>query len=92
MEFKSSDELREFILNRQEFDEEPLDISSTCNGMQWKKDRWIVRVDNKRVMEITKESLPSTVDIRAMSFVDPAMRALRNEGLAGLQEFIKSLS
>jgi hypothetical protein len=91
LEFKTSDELREFILNRQEYDEEPMGNFSPCNGLEWKKDRWIVRVDNKKITEITTKNVPVGFNLKDTGFVMGAMKAMRVGGVDELQNFLKDL-
>lgn len=92
VEFKTSDELREFILNRQEYDEDPVGNFSPCNGLEWKKDRWIVRVDNKKITEITSKNVPANFNLKNTEFVFSAMKAMRSGGIDELQDFLKSLN
>lgn len=90
-EFKSSEDLREFILNRQEHDDEPNGVSGPCYEISWKKDRWLIRLNNKRVAEITKNDVPVGFDLRSNDFVLNLPKVLRTQGPEGLGTFLESL-
>jgi len=90
-EFQNTEELREFILNRQELDEDVLGVSGQCWGLAWKKDRWAVRVDNKRVAEITAANVPKGFDLRNEEFSYKILSTLRKDGLLGLEQLLKEI-
>lgn len=91
-EFKSTEELREFILNRQDMDEDVLGISGHCWGLAWKKDRWVVRSNNKRVAEITSADVPEGFDMRTQEFSFNVLSALRKESIDGLNSYLKEIN
>jgi hypothetical protein len=88
------EELREFLLGRvepEEFDYQK--HTAPCYNLAWdkKKQQWIVRVDGKRLMELTQELFPEDVDFRSYEFVDHILRILREDGPEGLKLHIEEL-
>lgn len=91
-DFQSTDELREFILNRQENDEDVLGIAGHCWGLAWKKDRWVVKSNNKKVAEITTADVPQGFDMRQSEFPCKVLSALRTESIDGLYSYLKEIN
>lgn len=92
MDFKTSDELRSFILNRQEADELPQGSSGPCYALVWKKDRWLVKKDNKKITEVSITEVPPNFDLRDQTFVINILTALRTGGPDKLAILLGGLS
>lgn len=88
-EFKTSEDLKEFILNnRIETDDEPKGTSGPCYSISFKKDKWIIRLNNKKILEFNKEELPHQYLKAGNTFVFDALAILRKEGLDGLKDLL----
>lgn len=93
-EFNTPEALREYLLNVPgEFDEELSGSSGNCFSLSWKKDHWIIRVNNKRVGIITKADIPPNVNLNDSKFVLSMSSALRNcnGSLDKLRSYLRDL-
>jgi len=91
-DFQSTDDLREFILNRQEHDEDVLGIAGHCWGLSWKKDRWVVKSNNKKAAEITSKDVPNEFEIKSDEFACGVLAALRRDSIDGMQAYLNELN
>ncbi len=89
-----SEELREFLLSKADTTEEFDFINHTapCYGMAWdkKREHWIVRIDNKRVCEVSAKDFPE-LDIRSPDFISHVLGILKEGGVDGLKLHIEEL-
>jgi hypothetical protein len=88
------EELKEFLSGRSESDEiDYVHHVAPVYGLSWDKKSklWIVRVDNKRVMELNSSDFSSEVDIHSYEFVDHILGILKEDGVSGLQLHIEEL-
>lgn len=89
-----SDELREIILGK--YDNEEVNYATylaPCYGMSWdaKSGSWIVRVDNKRVMDIGRDDVPEAFDLRSLEFLNHMLSIMRTDGIEGLKSHLAEL-
>lgn len=85
------DNFKQFFTSSTEQDDDFIRASGVCFSLSWKKDHWIVRLNNKKVGEIKQENLPKWLDIRDHEFILNALSALRKGHLDGLDKYIKGL-
>jgi hypothetical protein len=91
---KLPEELREFLLGRTEHDDTDYHhYSSPCYNLTWdkKKSHWVVRMDGKRIAELSAEDFAEDVDIQSYDFIDHILRILRDNGPEGLRVHIEEL-
>lgn len=48
-DLKTSEQLKDFLLARQELEDDFIFYTEVCWGASWAKDHWIIRADNKRM-------------------------------------------
>jgi hypothetical protein len=89
-----SDELKDFLLGKSENDE--IDYShfvAPCYSMSWdaRHSVWIVRVDNKRVMELGAGDVPPDFEFRSYELVQHILSVLRESGPDGLRLHIEEM-
>lgn len=88
------DELRELLLVRVESEDvDYVRHTAPCYGLSWDKRRqlWIVRINNKKVMEISESHVPEDFDIRSQEFVNHILSILRDGGQDGLKVHLEEL-
>lgn len=87
------DELREFLLNKQELEEELNQHYAPCYQVSWDKKRQslIVRVDNKKIIDITQEDIPEPFIVNSMEFIQHILAILRESGVDGLMIHLEEL-
>ena len=91
-EFQSTEKLREFILNRQEGDEDILGVPGHCWGLVWKKDRWVVKSNNKKVTVITTEDVPEGFNMRDREFPCRILSELRTKSIDRLSSYLREIN
>lgn len=91
-EFRTPEELKEFILNyRSEVDDELIGQVGPCYGLSWRKDAWIIRQNNKKLGTIEQKDVPKSFDLRSPEFLMDALAILRKSGIDGLNKYLKAL-
>lgn len=89
MEFLTSDELRDYILNYKVETDDEMDLAAgPCYSVSWKKDHWVVKENNKKIHTITFDDVPVDFQLQKPEFCFKVLHILRTGGLEALMKFI----
>mgnify|MGYP001605386486 CR=1 FL=1 len=88
------EEFKDLLLGRT--DQDDVDYQhyrAPCYSMAWDKRKscWSVKVDGKKMLDLTASDFPEDVDLSSYEFVDHILRILRESGPDGLTTHIEEL-
>lgn len=90
-----SEEFKQLILRKTDLPED-FDYNVKvfpCFGMSWdrRNNVWIIKLDGKRMLEISQEDFPVVTDFRSYEFTNHILGVLRSSGIDGLRQHIEEL-